>query len=180
MAPHSSSRKQVKRLLAKATQLANGFQKHGSLLPAFPVNGVEMTAAQALARLQQSLAAEAAADALKNQLTLALVARDKTVLGDEDFIVNLPVAVRSALGSTPKLQVFGIPYGKTRKQRTSVEEAISAALRLRTRKVRGTMGRRQRAAVTTEGRPGLIVVDPTGEPIAGGRPPVAPGKKPSK
>ena len=55
------------------------------------------------------------------------------------------------------------------------------ALRLQTRKVRGTMGPKQRAAITTAGTPGLLVVDPTGKPIPGaGRAPVAPGKKPVK
>ncbi len=179
MAPHSADRKQVKRLLAKMKKLAQGFQAHGSLLKKFVVNGVRMTPAQALARLRRSLATDEKAQSLKTQTAQALAVRDKAVLGDEDFVVNLPVALTSAYGPTPKLEDFGIPWKKTRKKRTAAEEAISAALRLQTRQVRGTMGKKQRAALTVAGKPGVLVVDPSGKPI-GGRPPIPPAKPPKK
>ncbi len=182
MAPHSASRKQVMRLLAKMRKMAQGFQTSAHLIPTFQMGGQTVTPAQARAMLQPSLTKADLVDTTRKALTAYLAARDSGVLGDEPLLRHLSAALYSALGgANVELATFGVPYAQPRRVRTQAEEAISAALRLQTRGVRGTMGPTQRAAVTAAGKPGVLVVDPTGKPIQGaGLPPVAPGKKPVK
>jgi hypothetical protein len=68
-----------------------------------------------------------------------------------------------------------LPGKGTRKQ-TAAERVVSLAQWYATRKTRGTMGKKQRRAITAEGKPGVIIVTPDGTPI-GGRPPVPPKGK---
>jgi hypothetical protein len=80
----------------------------------------------------------------------------------------------SHLGSdSPQLADFGLRARKPKRQPTAIELTISVANWRATRKARGTMGPKQRKAITTTGSPGVIVVDPNGKPL-GGRPPVPP------
>jgi len=180
MAPHSASRKQVMRMLTKMRKMATGFQRNGNLLAKFEMLGRQVTPAQVLARLKPSLDAADQAETLKSQLKASLAARDESVLADQPYFAQVSISLVSTFGGRdPRLEYFGVPYEKPRKKRTAAEEAVSVALRKQTRQVRGTMGRKQRAAITSAGKPGVIVVDPSGKPI-GGLPPVPPGKKPSK
>jgi hypothetical protein len=182
VAAHSAERKQVMRLLTKMRQLAKGLQSNGHLLATFEMLRQPVTPAQMLARLQPSLAAADQVEANRTALKQSLAARDKSILADQLYLQDVSIALSSNLGSTnPQLATFGVPYDKPRRKRSVEEEAVSVALRLQTRQVRGTMGPKQRAAITAAGKPGLVVVDPSGKPVAGvGRPPVAPGKKPTK
>jgi hypothetical protein len=182
VAPHSASRKQVMRLLAKMRKMARGFQNSAHLIPTFQVRGQTVTPAQALAMLQPSLSKADLVDSTRKTLTTCLAARDSGVLGDETLLRDLTNGLQVKLGSANvELSGFGVPYAQPRRVRTQAEEAVSAALRQQTRGVRGTMGRKQRAAITAAGRPGVVVVDATGKPIKGaGLAPVAPGKKPAK
>jgi hypothetical protein len=181
MGTHTTERKQVMRAVAQARVLADGLEKHGDLLKGLRVRGKKMTVKQVRARLEPILVAADKADAAKLALKKELAARDAAIAAERSSLADFGAAILGSLGhGHPHLVSFGLPSGKRRK-RTQAEEAVSAALRRQTRKVRGTMGPKQRAAVTLAGTPGLLVVDPTGKVIPGlGLPPIPPGRKPQK
>jgi hypothetical protein len=180
MGAHSAERKQVMRALAQAKALARGLDVHGSLLTGMVVAGKKITVAQAQKRFQRMFAAAEKAEASKRALERDLAARDAAILPERDFLTQYSASVLGFLGpKRPELKVFGLPSGERRK-RTQAEEAVSAALRRATRKVRGTMGPKQRAALTAAGRPGLLLVDPKGNPIGDAALPPIPPAKPRK
>lgn len=74
------------------------------------------------------------------------------------------------------LETFGIGVQKARAPRTPEQNVLAAVKGRRTRRVRGTKGPKQRAAITLVGEPGLVVVSPTGEVLPDlVKGPVAPG-----
>jgi hypothetical protein len=178
MGRHTTERKQVMRTLAAARKLARGLESQGHLLTRLVMRGKRITVKQLQASLKPIIAAADKAEASKLAAAKDLAARDTVIGGKRGHVRDALAAVAGFLGSGhPASTEFGLPSGKRRK-RTQAEEAISAALRRQTRKTRGTMGAKQRAAVTVEGSPGLLVVDPSGKPISGvGLPPIPPGGK---
>jgi hypothetical protein len=133
------------------------------------VQGVAMTAKQIVAKL-------AAADTLYAAVTNARVA-EKTALaaweaalpGFKLFVKAYKAALKGQFGpDSVQLLDFGINPLKKPAPRTTEEKAVSAALARQTRVTRGTKGKNQTAATTTQGKPGLGLFGPTGAPIPGG------------
>ena len=132
------------------------------------VGGVVMTQVQILAKLAGIQALFDNITAAKNSMTTAVAAKNAGAQAAKQFMTDLKKAVEGQFGSTgAQLPDFGIALPKPKAARTSAEKAASAGLAVQTRAVRGTKGKNQKAEITTTGKPGVVIVGPTGVPLAG-------------
>lgn len=119
-----------------ATQLPTG--------QAFAQTGGPLAVSDAIARLDAYLALGAAADTAERA---AQTARQQLLAATPamyNLTENLRTLVRGYLGAAhPALEQFGIPPKKRRKLKM-VEEAAAGVRRAETRKIRGTLGPKQR------------------------------------
>ncbi len=108
---------------------------------------------------------QAAANA-KSAWTAALKTKTTALPADEKFVAALITVIKSTFGEdSPLLASFGIATPKPKAARSTLQKAVSTALSKNTRVVRGTMSAKERQSITTSGKPGLVVVAPTGEPL---------------
>ena len=114
-------------------------------------------------------------------LKQALATWEADLPADRLFMAEYIAALKARFGTrSPLLESFGINPARPKPPRTSAEKTVSAALGVRTRRVRGTKGAKQKAAITADGKPGLILVSPTGVPIEGAVPgPTPPAADPA-
>jgi hypothetical protein len=178
MPTRPGSPRSVAAVKAKLTGMAAGTVKHVTPGMVLLVDGKKLTNAKLRALLAAHLKlfqdVEDAAAALQSKLE-ARAAAWPTI---QSSIGNLSMAFRNYLGpENPLLADFSVKHKKPRRQQTALERVASLAQWHGTRKVRGTMGKKQRQAITAEGKPGVIIVDPTGKPMPGGRPPIPPRRK---
>ncbi|MHB1846198.1 MAG: hypothetical protein ACYCWW_15355 [Deltaproteobacteria bacterium] len=162
------------KLLGKVDALEAGTKKNivGNMTVA--VMGVAMTQAQIVAKCEGYDAGYAAVAAARTALKQALSAWVSLEADARKFIVAYSHSLKGLLGSgNPLLADFGINPAKATTKRTSAQKAVTAALTRQTKEVRGVRGQKQKAAITVQGRPGLVLVSPTGEPI-----PTGPGMGP--
>ncbi|MHB1844169.1 MAG: hypothetical protein ACYCWW_04960 [Deltaproteobacteria bacterium] len=140
------------------------------------VAGVPMTAAQILAKLQAVDGSYASVNGARVTLATAMAAWKAQLPDARAFVSEYVAALKAEFGTkNPILQSFGLSPAKPKPPRTAAEKAVSAAMGSRTRTARGTKGPKQKAKITSEGRPGLVLVSPTGEPLEGNVPgPIAP------
>jgi hypothetical protein len=140
------------------------------------VAGTAMTAAQILAKLGAVDTLYTAVVAARSTLKQALAAYEAVLPGIRLFIKSYEAALKGQFGvDNVQLQDFGINPVTKKATRTAAEKAVSTALATNTRAVRGPTGK-ARAAVTTQGKPGLVLVGPTGTPISSALPgPTPPG-----
>ena len=97
-----------------------------------------------------------------------MAAKKAGTAGTLAFLDGLETALKAAFGSgSVQLQDFGIKPPKAKKQLTVEEKALSVAAAKGTKKVRGIIGKNQRAAITTQGKPGLALVDAQGNVVPG-------------
>ncbi|MHB8419333.1 MAG: hypothetical protein ACYDCL_14745 [Myxococcales bacterium] len=136
---------------------------------------VAMGSAQILAKLQSADKLYAAVTSARTALKTALAAWTAALPDLRTFIRQYTTALKAQFGDgNPILSEFGINPRKPPKARTSAEKVVSAAIGKQTRKAKGTLGKKQKEAVTAQGKPGLVMVSPTGVPIPG----VVPGPTP--
>lgn len=137
---------------------------------------VAMTAVQLNAKLGQGPALYAAVTAARAQLDTAMAAWKAAEPGLRAFVTAYIDALKGLFGvGNPVLKTFGIVL-KARSQPTAATKAKAVALRKGTIAVRGPTSKKQRAAITTQGTPGLVLVSPTGQPIPGAMAgPIPPG-----
>jgi hypothetical protein len=87
--------------------------------------------------------------------------------GLRKFVSNYEQALKGLFGvGSPELADFGIIV-KTKAKPSTETKAVALAQRRQTVAVRGPTGKKQRAAITAQGKPGLVLVSPTGTPIPG-------------
>ena len=104
----------------------------------------------------------------RSALAAAVAAKESSLPAARSFLADLDQALRQNYGKlSPVLPEFGINPPKARKVPTAQEKVISAAHGQGTRKLHGNLGAKQRAAMTLEGKAGLVLVDATGQPVAG-------------
>ena len=129
-----------------------------------------MTAAQINAKLGTADTLYGAVTAARTVLKTAQAAWEAALPGLRLFIKNYEAALRAEFGvNSPQLLDFGMkPSTGKAKPRTAAEKAVSAALAKNTKAVRGPTGKNLRAATTTQGKPGLVLVSSTGTPILNG------------
>jgi hypothetical protein len=128
---------------------------------------VAMTAVQINAKLGQGDTLYAAVTAARAQLDTAMAAWKAAEPGLRAFVTAYIDALKGLFGvGNPVLKTFGIVI-KPRTKPSAETTAKAVALRKGTHAVRGPTSKKQRAAITTQGTPGLVLVSPTGQPIPG-------------
>ncbi len=107
-------------------------------------------------------------DATRKALTAAVAAKKAGTPDAMTFLANLETALKAQFGSrNPVLQDFGIALPKTKAKPTAEQQAISVAARRQTRQARGTKGKKQALEIVAQGKPGLVLVTATGQPVPG-------------
>ncbi|HEX8789451.1 MAG TPA: hypothetical protein VF765_00765 [Polyangiaceae bacterium] len=132
-----------------AELLIAGTQKHLATITQLVVGGSTLTPVQAVAKLQAFADLRNAVDAARAALKAKLV--DEQAQGPllRAFFIAFIGFVRAAFGNAPDvLADFGLAPKKTKAPQTVEQKAAAAAKRAATRKARGIIGTRKRAAVT--------------------------------
>ena len=127
-----------------------------------------MTQAQILSNLQAGDQSYAKVTAARLALTQALAAWKTAEAALRTFVADYATALKGQFGKgNPVLADFGIAPAKPPAKRTAAEKAVSVALAAQTKAARGSnLGKKQKQAITAQGKPGLVLVSATGEPIA--------------
>jgi hypothetical protein len=148
------------RVSQRTESMINGWTGHASALTGTHlVNGEALSGAQIIARLKDFQRAHSKVDHYRVLLAYAVKTRDAQLDAEQTFQENLAAVVRSTLGaSSPHVRAFGVNPPKPRRALTSEELVIREERRRRTRAARGTMGSRQRLAITTEPQPTVRVI----------------------
>jgi hypothetical protein len=129
------------------------------------INGVTMTGAQVDARFKSYLATFEAVDEAMKQYQTALAARRNIQLEVRDFYLQVKNAMIAYFGvQSPKLASFGIAPAKA-KVTDSVKELLAAAKRQLTREARGTLGKKQKAAINPHVGTPAVVIDANGKRV---------------
>jgi hypothetical protein len=128
------------------------------------IDGSAMSQPQVDAKLKAYLATIQAADAAWQQYQTALVARRNMQLEAHDFFLHLKKAIIAYLGSqNPQLAEFGITPAKPMAARTAAQNVLTAARAGLTRKARGTMSKKQKAAINPMVGTPAVVIGPDGK-----------------
>ena len=145
-----------------------GFQKDFTAKQSLTVEGTAMLQPAILAQLKAELAVITDADDARNALAAKVAVKKAGAAGTKSFLSQLEAALKTAFGSgNPQLQDFGIAPPKAKKALTVEQKALSVAAAKGTKKARGIIGKNQRAKITTQGKPGLAVVDAQGNVVPG-------------
>ncbi len=156
------------KFLASLVAMVSGITKNFTAKMSLTVGGVVMTQAAILAKLAGIQGMFDAVTKAKNAAAAAVKAKDDGLQDARQFLADLRKAIEAQFGSaSPLLPDFGIPLPKPHKSPSAAEKATSTGLRMQTRKAHGIMGKKQRAAITVGGRPGVQLLGPDGKPMAG-------------
>ena len=138
-----------------------------STLRTMLIGGTSMTVPQALAKCQAILDMLTAVTQAKTAYQHAIATRKNELVADRAFYANLVAFLKQVFGLTDQttLAGFGILPPKTRAKPSSTTRAIATAKAAATRKARGTMGKKQKQAITTTPAPTVQVLGPGGQPL---------------
>src|ERR1700722_5621190 len=127
------------------------------------IAGATMTVSAILSQLNAIMTTITTVATTKTAYTEAVAARKAALPDDKTFIENLVMAVKLIFGtSATQLAAFGITPPKTKAKPTVQKLAIAKAKSAATRALRGTKGKKQKAAITLQGQPTLQVLGPDG------------------
>ncbi len=126
-----------------------------STLRSMLVGGSSMTIIQVIAKFQAILDMLNSVTASKTAYQHAIATRKGELVADRTFYANVVANLKQIIGLTAQttLSAFGILPPKTKAKPSSTTRAIAAAKAAATRKARGTMGKKQKAAITTTPQP---------------------------
>jgi hypothetical protein len=145
------------KFLAQMAKMAEGLQAIQSAGFALPINGTMQTPAQMYAAMQGWIAMFNAVDQAEQQHKDALNKRWSITVAARTFYKGLTSVLKQQFGpQSAVLASFGIPTDKPLAM-TTQQKLVAAAKRLQTRKVRGTKGKKQNAAITVVGNPAIQV-----------------------
>jgi hypothetical protein len=121
------------------------------------LEGKPMTQAAIHATLTSAVATFKLPAAIYEQFKAAVAARLGITVATRSFQKALKAAIKLQFGSqSPLLASFGIPTDKPLSA-SSTQKVVAAAKRSQTRTVRGTKGKKQKAALTVVGNPPVSV-----------------------
>jgi hypothetical protein len=149
---------------AAATGLSNStITTLGSMM----VLGVMMSKADVIAKLKSLSAVYAAATNARSALSVAVNARIAAKPSTEAFYEAVVMALNLALGPSNQgmLPGFGVALPKARKEASVEAKTIAKAKSAATRAARGTKGKAQRLAITTQPSMSLQVLGTDGLPL---------------
>jgi hypothetical protein len=130
------------------------------------IAGTLMTKAQILSQLDGIETTLDMVSSTKTAYTEAVAARKAAMAADRTFYENVVMAVKQQLGASPsQLAAFGINPPKVKAKLSATALAISKAKAAATRALRGTKGKKQKAAITLTGQATVEVLGPDGQPL---------------
>ncbi len=145
-----------------------GFQKDFTPKQSLPVDGQSMAQQAILGQLGTFLKALTDVEDTRAALAQKVVAKAAAMPEIHRFLSDLEASLKQALGAaSPLLQDFGIAPPRAKKKLTAEQKALMVASAKGTKKARGIIGKNQRKQITTSGKPGLVLVDPTGNAVPG-------------
>jgi hypothetical protein len=151
---------------SKLNLLSQGMNQNFTPKNSLMVAGTSMTQAQILAQIAAVYLLDTNVINSKNSWQANVAANRTGKPAATKWVAALVTAIKSALGeSSPLLASFGIAAPKTKVARTAIQKAVTDALSKNTRVARGTKGAKQKAAITTTGKPGVVVVGVDGQPL---------------
>jgi hypothetical protein len=129
------------------TEVDAGILKSIPATAILTINGKALTQPQIDAKVKAYLATIEAADTAKQQYQTALVARRNIQLEARDFYLQLKKVITAYFGvQNPQLADFGFTPAKARVESSKVT-VVKAAKAEITRKARGTLSKKQKAAI---------------------------------
>jgi len=140
------------------------------------LGGQSVKVSDFLTGLDSALASLALVNEAKTGLVQARGDRKQKIAGAREQVAQLKTYLLATWGKgNPQLASFGFAP-KPRTPLSSEQQALKTANATLTRKARGTKGSKQKLEVTTQGKPGLVLVDADGTPMPGVlKGPTAPG-----
>ena len=152
-----------------------------SSLRSMLVGGTSMTVAQIIAQFTTIEDMLTNVIATKAAWAAAVAAKKAGLAGARLFYENVLAGLKQAFGTNQtQLAAFGVAAPKPRAKPSSATKAIAHAKALATREARGTMGAKQKAAITTTPQPTVQGRGADGQPLdtvptpAGSSTPAAP------
>ena len=122
------------------------------------VGGETLTPSEIVARLQKNRHYHDYVDMCRVGLACAIATRDEHLDQEQKFHEDLTSVLRQQLGpDLARLKRYGVPPVKRRGPLSAEAGAIAKARERDTRRARGTMGSRQREAITTEPKPQVVI-----------------------
>jgi len=172
---NSSKQATVQKLSTAATGVTNEFPATTKLQLA----GQTYTPAQIATVFSAAGTAVAAVAPVKAQLQQLITSQGTALKTANQLYIALKKYVEALYGKgSPELAAFGFSTALPR-QPSSETKALAKAKAKLTRQARGTLGKRQKQAVTANGSPGLVLVGANGQAIPGitqgPTPPALPG-----
>jgi hypothetical protein len=160
--------KSVSVVESRITAMQAGFQKDFTAKQSLTVEGTAMLQPAILSQLETELALLTDVDDARNTLASKVAAKKAGTAGTLQFLTGLETALKAAFGTgNPQLLDFGIKPPKVKKALTAEQKALSVAAAKGTKVARGIIGKAQRAKITTQGKPGLALVDVQGNVVPG-------------
>ena len=158
---------QVKsRVEAQLKQVRAGVQSELSPAATLYLGGEQYTSTQVLAKLDRWLSLFAATAAARTQWTAALTALRPELRIEHRFVRNLLQAVTLQFGEgSPPLAAFGIAPPKARVPLAPGQKALAVAKARATRKLRGTLSRKQRLKLGAAPAPAQLLIRTNGEAV---------------
>jgi hypothetical protein len=153
--------------------LIAGIQKHLASTT-FIINSQSATAAQVIAVIQARVDKAQAIATAKAAWHTALVASQTEDSQTDTYVSSVRAQIQAMYASSPDILAdFGAVPRKPRTPMTVAEKVLATAKRAATRKARGTLGKKQKEAVTGT-LTGPIVVQTNGTTSTGGAPSASP------
>ena len=150
---------------ARATQFIAGFQKHLASMASLTLASAVYTPAQILAALQLLVDLYAAVDTARAVAKAKLTAERAQAPAVLSLMAALESYVKLTFSESPDvLADFGLPPKKAPTPLTTEQQTVAVAKRAATRKARGTVGKKAKAAIKGN------VVDVTLTPVVAGPP----------
>jgi hypothetical protein len=151
---------------SKVNLLSQGMTTNFTPKNSLTVLGQAMTQVQIVAQLTAIKGRDTAANLAKSAWTVAVAAKKNAMPEDKKFVAALIAVIKQTFGdASPLLASFGIALPKPKTARTAIQKAVTTALSKNTRVVRGIMSAKERQSITTTGKPGVVVVAPSGQPL---------------
>jgi hypothetical protein len=150
---------QARRVEKKALSMVKAWSKDlrawGSTVS---VGGESLSPTEIVARLKEICDRHQAVRTQKKLHRTSVKARNSALAKDVAFEANLTEVIRQQWGQqTLRTQSYGVPPVKRRGKLSAEKQVIAEARKEDTRRARGTKGTRQRAAITVEPKPTVVV-----------------------
>ena len=145
------------KLEAELVQLEAGLVANLPAATVFTIGGVTLTQAQMDAQFQDWIAVCKAVEAVKQMYLAAVRARLEITVAARTFNKGFKAVVKEHFGpQSAALASFGIPTDKA-VSITVQQHLVASMKRKQTRTVRGTKGKKQKAALTVVGNPPISI-----------------------